>query len=120
MSGKPSSSPATSEVRVSLGYRPFQLPPVGDGLLVGKRASIGPTALFESMERLLPGMYELVAVEGHPVVEAAIVLTARFRMLGRDKLIALIVRHGENLMDATSCMQLTIDGEVMVSVAVEQ
>ncbi|MCB9597103.1 MAG: hypothetical protein H6719_30545 [Sandaracinaceae bacterium] len=106
------------QVRVMLGFRQFQLPPVGDGLLVGRRASIGPKALFESMERLLPGLYELVTIE-HPVVEAAIVLRSRTRMLGQERLVALLVENGAALMDETACLQVTVDGEVTVSLAVE-
>lgn len=113
-------SRARSQVRVSLGFRPFQLPPVGDGLLVGKRATIGPTALFESMERLLPDTYELVTLDGHPDIQAAIILKARFRMLGRDRLVELLTVHGEGLMDADQCLQLTIDGEVVVNAEIER
>lgn len=106
------------QVRLTLGFRQFDLPPVGDGLLVGRRASIGPKALFESMERLLPGLYQLVPVE-HDVIEAVIVLRSRLRMLGEDRLVPLLVDHGVPLMDASSCLQITVDGDVTVRVKVD-
>ncbi len=106
------------QVRLTLGFRHFNLPPVGDGLLVGRRASIGPKALYESMERLLPGLYELVPLE-HEMIEAVIVLRSRLRMLGTDRLIPLLVENAASLMDDTSCLQVTVDGDVTIQVKVE-
>lgn len=99
---------------MSLTYRPFALPPIGDGLLIGRRASVGPNALADAIDRMLPGMYELVRLDDHPVIEAAIVLRSHFRLVGRDRLVAAMVAHAEDLMDADGCLQVGIAGEVTV------
>lgn len=113
-------SQTKNQVSLALSFRNFTVPPVGDGLMIGRRAAIGPTALFESVERLLPDAYQLVKLDNHPTVEAVIVLKARARMLGVERLVDLIVANGAELMDATTCLQLGIDGEVLVRLEVER
>lgn len=114
----PMTMPPKRSVRASLGFREFQLPPVGDGLLIGKRATIGPTALFEALERMLPGTYERIDVEDG-VVESVIVHKSRLRIMGRDKLVELAVSHGSDLMDETTCLHLSLDAEVTFDVEVQ-
>jgi hypothetical protein len=110
---------AQSTIRFGLTYRQFRLPPVGDGLLIGRRASIGSTGMYEAMERMLPGMYELVPVDS-PTVEAIIILRSQFRLLGREQLVAMLLKHGESLMDPAGCLQVEVSGDVSVSLEVER
>ena len=99
--------------------REFDLPPIRDGVVVGRRAAIGPTALFDAVDRMLPGMFELVNVEGHSVIEAVIIRKDRLRMVDRQRLVDIFKQHAESLMTDTSIVQVEVDGELSVRLDLE-
>jgi hypothetical protein len=107
---------SSRHVRLSLTLREFALPPVRDGVVIGKRAAIGPRGLFEALDRMLPGIYELVSVTGHEVVEAVIVRKSRFRLVERERLVRLCLRHAEPLMDDSTVMEVVVEGEILIRV----
>lgn len=105
-----------SQVRLSLRLRDFELPSIRDAVVIGRRAPLGPRGLFESLDRMVPDGYELCPVEGHSVVEAAIIRKGCYRLLDRDRLLALLIRNAEPLMRDSSIIQVELDGEVSVQV----
>lgn len=111
---------APSCIQLSLTYRQFALPPIGDGLLIGRKASIGSNSLFDALERMLPGLYELIKLDEHPDIEAVIILRSQYRFLGRKQLVELVIKHGEGLTDPTSCLQVELRGDVTMSIKVEK
>ena len=40
----------------------FDIPPIRDAVVLGRRASIGPKGLFESLDRMVPDAYELASL----------------------------------------------------------
>jgi hypothetical protein len=107
------------QVRLSLTLREFDIPPIRDGLVLGRRAAIGPRAMFEALDRMLPDVFELIPVADHPKVEAVIVRKARFRLLERERLADLFVRHADALMHETTLVEVELAGEVSVRVELE-
>lgn len=107
------------QLRLALKLREFDLPPIRDGVVIGRRAPIGPVALFDAVDRMLPGMYELVSIEAHPVVEAVIFRKCRAQLVDRDRLVEIFKRHAESLMSDTSIVQVELEGELSVRVELE-
>lgn len=106
------------QVRAALTLREFDLPPIGDGVLIGRRAAIGPRGLFEAIDRMLPGQYQLVSVE-HPTTEGVIFRTSKTKAVPQDKLVALFLRQGEALMSETTILRVDVDFEVRLWLEVE-
>ncbi|MBN1605874.1 MAG: hypothetical protein JW940_04545 [Polyangiaceae bacterium] len=106
-------------VKLGLTMREFDLPPIGDGVLIGRRAAIGPRGLYEAIDRMLPGAYELVAVEGHAVVEAVIVRSAKLRIVQKKTLVDLFLRHAEALMTESTIIRVDLECEVTVRMELE-
>lgn len=107
------------QVRLALTMREFDLPPIRDALVIGRRAPIGPRGMFEALDRMLPDTFELVSVEEHPKIEAVIIRKTRFRFLERGKLVALFVHHAEALMHESTLIEVELNGEVSVRVELE-
>lgn len=101
-----------------MSLREFELPPIGDGVLVGRRAAIGPRGLFEAIDRMLPGQYQLVTVE-HPTTEAVIFRASKTKALPQEKLVALFLRQGETLMSETMILRVDVEFEVRLWLEVE-
>jgi len=95
-------------------FTQFSLPPVRDALIVGKRALIGPKALFRSLEVLLKGQFELIPVE-HPTVEAIIVRKSDLRKLTKDRLVPILLEEAGKIMDETDCLRVEIGISVSVT-----
>lgn len=106
-------------VKLGITMREFDLPPIGDGVLIGRRAAIGPRGLFEAIDRMLPGLYQLLPVEGHPVVEAVIVRSAKLRIVEQGTLVELFLRQAEALMTEGTIIRVDVDCEVAVQVEIE-
>ena len=95
-------------------FTQFSLPPVRDALIVGKRAPIGPKALFRSLEVLMKGQFELIPVE-HPTIEAVIVRKSDLRKLPRDKFIPMLLEEAGAIMDETDCLRVEVEISVSVT-----
>jgi len=95
-------------VTVSLRMTRFELPPVESALVVGRRSPIGSNALEKALGELLPGVFRRIEVQ-HPVIEALIVRDSHTRRISEDKLVRLLIRHAEDMMDETETLRVTAD-----------
>jgi hypothetical protein len=114
-----SSEKGNRQVRLSIRMKEFDIPPIRDAVVIGRRASIGPHGLFESLDRMLPGAYELTAVKDHEIIEAVILRKRCLSILDPDRLIKLIIQHTASLMHDSSIIQVELDSEVIVHMEFE-
>jgi len=87
---------------------------VRDALIVGKRAPIGPKALFKSLEVLVKGQFELIPVD-HPVVEAVIVRKSDLRKFPTERFIPILLEEAGSIMDESDCLRVEVDISVSVT-----
>jgi hypothetical protein len=107
------------QVRLALAPREFDILPLRDGPALGRGVAIGPRAMFEAHDGKLPDVFELISIADHPKLEAVIVRRARFRLLERERLAALIVRHADALMHEPPLVEVELAGAVSVRVELE-
>jgi len=106
--------PKTS-TRHSLSARvsEFDIPPVTDGLLVGKNSPIGFSAISKALNLLVADNFVTIEVEddtiSHCVVRRAIV-----RRVPQEKLVAFLLERVKPLMCAQEIMHLELKADVMV------
>ena len=100
-------------VSIVARFASFDLPPVRDVVLLGRKAAIGPRAFHDALERLLPGVYELVPVE-HEVVEAMLVRRDKLRALKVEELLEVLLPQASGLMDADGSVHATLEVEVAI------
>lgn len=60
---------STKKAEITMRMSEFEMPPVQDALIVGKRAPIGPEAARRMVDILSPNQYEIVKVD-HKCAEA--------------------------------------------------
>ncbi|HID11083.1 MAG TPA: hypothetical protein EYP17_07260 [Candidatus Latescibacteria bacterium] len=101
-------------IRLQATFSQFSLPPVRDALIVGKRAPIGPKALFKSLEVLVKGQFELIPVD-HPVVEAVIVRKSDLRKFPTERFIPILLEEAGSIMDESDCLRVEVDISVSVT-----
>lgn len=89
-------SEGTKKAEISMRFSEFEMPPMQDILVVGKRAPIGPEAARRMVDILSPDQYEIVKIEHH-CVEAVVVRRTILNMLPQDKLIPIIMEEVERI-----------------------
>ena len=107
-----------NRIQLTMEISRFRLPPVESALVVGKRAGIGPKAMEKALAEMVPGAFVLVAVE-HPIVEAVIVRVSHLRRVPQEKLIPLILRNCESLMDETDMLHFELDIRVRTTAEID-
>lgn len=75
---------------------------------MGLRSTIGPQALEKALQEMVPGDFRRIDVE-HEVVQALLVNEAHFRRIPEAKIVELILRHTEGMMDATESLHIDMD-----------
>ena len=111
-SGK-SKSPNHTKANLHIRFSDFDIPPMQDLLLIGRRAAIGPEAARRMIEALAPGQYEVVLVENSDI-EAIVIRTSLYNWMPRDTLVQTILEEGTKFSNSRSLIKAKM--EITVSI----
>ncbi|MHB8917125.1 MAG: hypothetical protein ACYC4H_03820 [Desulfocucumaceae bacterium] len=106
----------TAEVYIRLTE--FEIPPMQDILLVGKRAPIGPEAAKRMVDALSPEQYEVVPVEEGPL-EAMVVRKSLLKLIPKEKLFPIILEEGLKIATENMVIKAQIDVVVIIKRAID-
>lgn len=106
------------KAEITMRISEFEMPPMQDVLIVGKRAPIGPEAARRMVDILSPDQYEIVKVD-HPAIEAVVVRKSLFNMLPQDKLIELILEEGGKVANESTIVKAQVNIVLQVSKSIE-
>lgn len=70
----------------------FEIPPMQDVLLVGRRAPIGRQAARRMVDAVSPEQYEVIPLD-HPQFEAAVVRRSLLRLVPAARLLAVLLEE---------------------------
>ena len=105
-----SESPTTT---VRLRARKFDVPPIRDCLVIGRKSPIGRVAMSKALKLLRSDLFDELNSDDN-VVSDILVRSDILRMLPKEKLIDLILRRVKPLMGETEIIHLEIDVEVVL------
>lgn len=106
----------TAEVYIRMTE--FEIPPMQDILLVGKRAPIGPEAAKRMVDALSPEQYEVVPVEEGPL-EAMVVRKSLLKLIPKEKLFPIILEEGLKIATENMVIKAQIDVVVIIKRAID-
>ena len=95
---------STKKAEITMRMSEFEMPPMQDALIVGKRAPIGPEAARRMVDILSPDQYEIIKVD-HPAIEAIVVRKALFNMLPQEKLVGLLLEEGGKVANESTIVK---------------
>lgn len=98
---------------ISMSFHQFQLPPIRDALVIGRRAPVGANGVARAFHEMVPGTFRLIQVE-HPTIEAILVRESALRKLPEKELVPRILSHAERIMDEEDALHVSVDIEVLV------
>jgi hypothetical protein len=106
------SSLAEQYVRVRL--KALEIPPVKDGIVIGKRAPIGAEAMLRTLKLMSNEQFVHLPIKGDDIMSDAIVREAVLRKLKREKLYAFMAKRIRPLMADNELLMLDMEIEVVV------
>ncbi len=100
---------------LSLKITEFEVPPMQDMLIIGRKAPVGPEAVRRMAEALSPDQFVVVKLE-HSKIEAVLVRKTIFEMMNQDILMAIVLEEAEGLISET----MVLRSELKVSISVQR
>ncbi|MED0680860.1 hypothetical protein P4S83_08525 [Aneurinibacillus thermoaerophilus] len=100
---------------LSLKISEFEVPPMQDLLIIGKKAPIGPEAVRRMSEALSPGQFTLLKVD-HPKIEAVLVRNSLLQMLEQNLLMNIIMEEADRFILDT----MVLRSELQISVTIQR
>lgn len=103
------------KARLSLKMTEFEVPPMQDLLVIGKRAPIGPEAVRRMAEALSPEQYTVINID-HPKVEAVLIRNSILQMMDKEVLINIVLDEADQLISDT----MVIRSELKIEISVQR
>ncbi|CAB1251005.1 conserved hypothetical protein [Clostridiaceae bacterium BL-3] len=108
----------TKTAEVSMYFSEFEVPPMQDVLIIGKRSPIGPEAARRMVDMLSPEQYEVIKIE-HKYVEAIVLKKSLINLIPEDKLISIIMEEGGKIADETMIIKAQVSITLHISKSVD-
>lgn len=103
---------------LSMKITEFEVPPMQDLLIIGKRAPIGPEAVRQMAEFMSPEQFTIIRMD-HDRVEAILVRKSILNMLNEDILIKVVLEEADRVINETSVLRSEIKLALLVQREVE-
>ena len=89
----------------------FVLPPIVDGLVLGRNSPVGPVAMGKALDLLSTTAFSHVAIEDD-VISDILVRTAILRKISAEQVKKFVVDEVKPLMGDDEIIHLTLDVEI--------
>jgi hypothetical protein len=93
--------------------RALEIPPIRDGLLIGVDATIGGEAMTRTLRLMTNEKFDRIILKD-PVIQEIIVRSAILRKLGRERLLAFVLKRVKPIMVETELLLLDIEVELVL------
>ncbi|PYI50962.1 MULTISPECIES: hypothetical protein [Paenibacillus] len=100
---------------LSLKISEFEVPPMQDLLIIGKKAPIGPEAVKRMAQALSPEQFTIVKLE-HAKIEAVLIRNSLLQMLDERLLMQIIMEEADRLISDN----MVLRSELKISVSVQR
>lgn len=96
------------KAELNIRFSEFELPPMQDVLVIGRRAPIGPEAVRRMVDALAPEQYELITFKEGPV-EALAVRASLFDWIARDILLDNLLEEALKINIEKTLLKVKLD-----------
>ncbi len=108
----------SKRAEINMRISEFEMPPMQDVLIVGKKAPIGPEAARMMVDILSPDQYIIEKIE-HPDIESLVIKSSLLKMLSKENLVSIILEEGGKLADEKSIIKAQVNITLQISKSIE-
>ena len=113
----PPSSPGP-KFALQARIKEFAIPPITDGLVIGREASIGTVALQKALNLLIPDHFEHLIIDDE-IIADILIKSILLRRMTKDRLVKFIMGQVKPFMSAQDILQVQLDLEILLTGEVE-
>lgn len=110
---RPKSASVILEKSMRVRLRALEIPPIKDGLIIGRDAAIGGDAMLRTLQLMTHEKFERIAIKDD-VIQDFIVRTSVVRKIGVDRLVRFARERIKPLMAETEVLMLDIEVELVI------
>jgi len=103
------------KANIAIKLSEFEIPPMQDVMLVGKRAPIGPEAVRHMVDAVSPEQYEIIRLDNHKIFEAVVVRKTLLKILPKETLISIIIEEGERIAEETMVLKAQVNVTIQIN-----
>lgn len=92
----------------------FAIPPITDGLVIGREASIGTVALQKALNLLIPDHFEHVTIDDE-IIADVLIKSILLRRLTKERLVQFLIEQIKPFMSAQDILHVQLDMEISLS-----
>ncbi|HYE34527.1 hypothetical protein [Methylocaldum sp.] len=104
---------SVTKYRLRVRIREFKIPPIREGLVVGRRAAIGCHAIRKSLDLLMVTPFAHIELDD-PVISDIIVRESVLRRVPQQQLIEFVLQRIKPFMDETEILHLDLETELII------
>ncbi len=105
----------TRRASLTMKMTEFEMPPMQDLLIIGKRAPIGPEAVRRMAEALSPDQFSILKID-HPKVEGVLIRNSLLEMLDKQLLLEIILEEADRLINES----MVLRAEMKITVSLQR
>ena len=103
----------TSKHILRVRLQEFKIPPIHDGLILGRHSPIGCTAVRKALELLGDTRFAHIEIEDE-VISDIVVREAILRRVPEESLVAFVLQRIKPLMGSEEILHLDLDAEILL------
>lgn len=103
-----------SEQLVRVRVKALEIPPIKDGIVIGRDAAIGGEAMVRTLRLMTNEKFERFVLPGDDIVQDVILRTAVVRKLGKERVLRFVMDRIKPVMTETELLMLDIDIELVI------
>jgi hypothetical protein len=107
-------SSETNEQYVRVRIKALEIPPVKDGIVIGRAAPMGAEAMLRTLKLMSTEHFVHIAITNDAIVADVIVREAVLRKLKEDRLRQFILKRIKPLMAENELLMLDMEIEVVI------
>lgn len=105
--------PSNRKQNLTLRIKELGIPPIRDGLVLGKKSPIGLIAMTKALPLLHTSPFEHIGVEDD-IVSDILIRSALLHRISKEQLVRVVLEEVKPLMVADEIMHLDIEVELLV------
>jgi hypothetical protein len=110
----PSAAVSHSEQLIRVRVKALEIPPIKDGIVIGRDAAIGGEAMVRTLRLMTNEKFERFIIPKDEIVQDVILRSAVVRKLGKERILKFVMERIKPVMTETELLMLDIDVELVI------
>lgn len=107
-------SSVSSEQLIRVRVKALEIPPIKDGIVIGRDAAIGGEAMVRTLRLMTNEKFERFVLPKDDIVQDVILRSSVVRKLGKERVLKFIMERIKPVMTESELLMLNIDIELVI------